>query len=82
MAELRMFIFRQEVLKLYRSFQRITRLAPPESQRAQIACMATVPRCCVCHARRRQDGMGSGQRATMSRLLGRVHAEPTATHRL
>ena len=35
MAELRMFIFRQEVLKLYRSFQRMSRLAPPDSQRAQ-----------------------------------------------
>ncbi len=37
MAELRMFIFRQEVLKLYRSFQRISRLAPPESRRAHTA---------------------------------------------
>ena len=35
MAELRMFIFRTEVLKLYRSFQRASRLAPPESQGAQ-----------------------------------------------
>ena len=37
MAELRRFIFRQEVLKLYRSFQRISRLAPPESRRAHTA---------------------------------------------